>query len=250
MGSPWCPVPQIHVWGAESPPEARAGVGKATRTQRRGPGPAQRDLVNRVRSGRKQLSAGPLVCRRVAWSEPATRPAPYCVGTTAGARSACSKVRAPRRARASTAARVANDGFPGALPQVPTAAVRRARRAGAHHHRVAQRRARRPCRPRVPVLRPAGERQDDDRSHPCQGGQLPRSRRRRRALRCVRELRVDRGRHVLGPHRDGRGLQPRHRRRARPGVPDQPRSRGDRQAQGVPPRRGPHADPAGRRTPC
>ena len=88
MGSPWCPVPQIHVWGAESPPKARAGIGKATRTQRRGPGPAQRDLVNRVRSGRKQLSAGPLVCRRVAWSEPATRPALHCVESTAGARSA------------------------------------------------------------------------------------------------------------------------------------------------------------------
>ena len=88
MGSPWCPVPQIHVWGAESPPKARAGVRKATRTQRRGSGPAQRDLVNRVRSGRKQLSAGPLVCRRVAWSEPATGPAPDCVVSTAGARSA------------------------------------------------------------------------------------------------------------------------------------------------------------------
>jgi hypothetical protein len=29
-----------------------------TRMRRRGPGPAQRDPVNRVRSGRKQLSAG------------------------------------------------------------------------------------------------------------------------------------------------------------------------------------------------
>src|SRR5206468_7501339 len=39
-------------------------------TRRRGSGPAQWDPVNRVRSGRKQLSAGPPVCRRGAWPEP------------------------------------------------------------------------------------------------------------------------------------------------------------------------------------
>ncbi len=40
-----------------------------SRTWRRGSGPAQRDPANRVRSGRKQLSAECPVCRRQAWPE-------------------------------------------------------------------------------------------------------------------------------------------------------------------------------------
>ena len=49
--------------------------------------------------------------------------------------------------------RVQRDGVPVAVPQVPAAAVRRARGPGARHDGAAQRGARRPGRPRLPVLR-------------------------------------------------------------------------------------------------
>ena len=54
---------------------------------------------------------------------------------------------------------------------------------GPRHHGAAQRGPRRPRRARVPLLRPARERQDHDRAHPRQGAQLPRARGGRRAVR-------------------------------------------------------------------
>ncbi len=66
----------------------------------------------------------------------------------------------------------------------------RAGRPGARDHRVAQRRARRPGRPRVPVQRTAGHGEDHHRAHPRQGAQLPEPRRRRRAVRRLRPLPV------------------------------------------------------------
>ena len=68
---------------------------------------------------------------------------------------------------------IAANGVSVAVPQVPAAAVRRAGRPGARHHRAAQRGARGPGRPRVPLLRPARHGQDHHRAHPRQGAQLP-----------------------------------------------------------------------------
>ena len=133
----------------------------------------------------------------------------------------------------------------GALPepvsQVPARALLRARRPGPHHERAAQRGARRPHQPRVPVLRAAWHRQDHHRPHPGPGAQLSRARRRRRALRQVRELPGGRGRHVLRSRRARRRVQQRGRRDARPHPERAPRRGRHEPAQGLHRRRGAHA---------
>ena len=80
-------------------------------------------------------------------------------------------------------------GLSVAVPQVPPAAILRAGRAGARHHRAPERGARRPGRARLPLLRATRHRQDHDRPAPRQGPELHEPGRRRRSVRRVRELR-------------------------------------------------------------
>ena len=72
---------------------------------------------------------------------------------------------------------------------------------------------------------PRGHRQDHDGAHPGQGAQLPEPRRRRRAVRRLRELRRDRRRHLPRPRRARRGVEQRRRRDPRPRRAGQPRHR-------------------------
>ena len=132
-------------------------------------------------------------------------------------------------------------GVPVALPQVPAPAVLRARRSGARHQRPPQRRPRRPGRSCLPLLRAARHRQDDDGADPGQGPQLYEPRRRRRALRRVRQLPGDRRGHLHGPPRDRRRLEPRRRRRPRPPPEGRDGPRREHPPQGLHPRRSPHA---------
>ena len=88
---------------------------------------------------------------------------------------------------------------------------------------------------------PRGTGQDHDRAPPRPGAQLPRPRRRRRAVRHVRELRRDRRGHVLRPRRARRRVEQRRRGDARPHPERAPRRRRVEPAQGVHHRRGPHA---------
>ena len=185
----------------------------------RGSGPARREPVNRVRSGRKQLSAETPGCRRVAWSS-------------------CGRASTPHEESVGAPVQ-SGRGQP--VPEVPTATLRRVGRPGPRHHRVAQRGHRGSRRSRVPLLRAARHRQDDDGALVGAGAELPRSRRRRRAVRQVRELRRDRRRRVLRPRRARRGVEQRRRGDARPHPERAPRARAELAAQGVHHRRGPHA---------
>ncbi len=76
------------------------------------PGPARREPVNRVRSGRKQLSAEPSGCRRVAW-----------VGLLEAGRAAVAGARRPENPSRPTCT-VQRRGLAVALPQVPATVLR------------------------------------------------------------------------------------------------------------------------------
>ena len=115
----------------------------------RRPGPAQRAPVNRVRAGRQQLSAGPVVCR----SKP---------GRRTEHRHRTGHVTAPWRRRARTAPtrrprpsvppvgcgrgrrrRQGSRSLPVSVPSLPPAALRRGARTGAREPGPAKRGARR-----------------------------------------------------------------------------------------------------------
>ena len=109
-------------------------------------------------------------------------------------------------------------------------------------------------RPRVRVRRSARHRQDERRAHPGQGAQLPRHRGAAGQgphvdpVRRLSQLPDDRHRHLTRRHRDGRGLQPQHRRHPR--APRPRRFRPCRGAlQGLHRRRGPHAHEGGLQRP-
>ena len=91
---------------------------------------------------------------------------------------------------------------------------------------------------------PRGTGKTVDGAAAVQGRQLPRTRIDGASLRSVRHLHVRQRGPSDGPHRDGRGLQPRHRRCARSAREDQLRP-GRGPLPGVHPGRGAPADPGG-----
>ena len=124
------------------------------------------------------------------------------------------------------------------LPPISVATLRRGARPGSRRPGPPQRRARRPRVARLPVQRAARHGQDVDGPHPREGAELP-ERDRRRAVRRVRGLPGDRARHVVRRLRARRGVEQRRRQHPRAQRARCARHRGP--AQGVHPRRGPHA---------
>ena len=174
-------------------------------------------------------------------------PSPGVTGVPRPRRRAPQRAPGPRRA---TAGSIGRDGLlPVALPPLPTAAVRRGARPGPRHQGAAQRRARRPGRPRLPVQRAAGHGQDVDRPHPRQGPQLRGARSTAsRAAKCENCVAVAEGRVIdwlleqdaasKSKVDDMRDLL----ERVPLGTLGQP--------QGDHPRRGPHAQPGRRERPA
>ena len=98
--------------------------------------------------------------------------------------------------------------------------------------------------PRLPVRRLARDRQDEHGQDPRRLPELRRRPDRRRPCGALRLVRGDRQRHLARRDRDGRRLQQLGRRHPRPAREGRLRA-GLRPAQGLHPRRGPHALPAG-----
>jgi hypothetical protein len=183
----------------------------------RWPGPAQRPLVNRVRVGRQQLSAGMAGCR----SQPGRRTE-------------------HRRQRSERTGRL------GPMADVPFVSLYRRFRPGDSTSSgpgprgagAAECRARRPGVARLPLQRAPGHRQDLVGPHPGQGAQL-RVAGRRRAVRGLHLVHRDHPGHLARRARAGRGVQQRRGRHARPGGPRRPGHPGT--LEGLHRRRGPHA---------
>ena len=125
----------------------------------RWPGPAQRPLVNRVRVGRQQLSAGMAGCR----SQP---------GRRTEHRAGWSSERMGRLGRHG------RRPLRLALSPLPAGAIRRDQGPGPRRPGAAQRRARRPGVARLPLQRAPRHGQDVLGAHPGQGAQLRGARRR------------------------------------------------------------------------
>ena len=130
-----------------------------------------------------------------------------------------------------------------ALPPPPPAHVRRRRRSGAGRAHAVERRHPRQGASRLPVRRLARDRQDEHGEDPRRLPEL-RAGADHRALRRVRVVRLDRQRDLARRDRDGRRLQQLGRRHPRPAREGRLRPR-LRPPQGLHPRRGPHALPAG-----
>ena len=214
---------------------------RSARTERRWPGPAQRDPVNRVRSGRKQLSAGTAVCRRRAWPEPAAVQALRDAGFDGG----CT-VHPFRPRRESGGWGSLGPLWPTSpVPQAPPPDLRRARRPGGRERGAAQRRPRRPGRPRLSCSRDQGDGQDHDGPAAGQGAQLrrPGPTPANRATSATPASQITDGT-IHGRHRARRRLQPGRwtsRATCSSGSPTL-RPRGP---QGLHHRRGPHAHQGG-----
>ena len=141
-------------WSCTKPArvEPLAWIPRRARCWVRWPGPAQRPLVNRVRVGRQQLSAGMAGCR----SQPGRR----------------TEHRAVVSERMGRLGRHGRRPLRLPLPALPAGPIRRDQGPGPRGAGAAQRRARRPGVARLPVQRAPGHRQDLVGAHPGQGAQL------------------------------------------------------------------------------
>ena len=130
----------------------------AARCWVRWPGPAQRPLVNRVRVGRQQLSAGMAGCR----SQPGRR----------------TEHRAVLSERMGRLGRHGRRSLRFPLSALPAGPIRRAQGPGPRRQGAAQRRPRRPRLARLSLQRAPRDRQDVLGAHSGQGPQLRGARRR------------------------------------------------------------------------
>ena len=130
-------------------------------------------------------------------------------------------------------------GRDGALRKMAPTRLRGGGRTGPRRFDAPQRPRHRQGGPRLSLRRSPRHRQDHHCSHTRQGGELRRPH-RRRTLQHLPLLRGHQPWRRPRPDRDGRGQQPRHRRRARAARQDRLRPQRPR-PQGVPARRGAHA---------
>ena len=202
-------------WAASGELSSR---GTARRSVRR-PGPAQRALVNRVRAGRQQLSAGPLRVPQQTWPshrapsrlDRLAEPALDAVGPGVS-RQPTGSIRCDDRYGANCCSCRA---VPVSLPAVQASTFLGGSRSGIRQPRAQKRRPRGPRRARLPVQRTAGHRKDLDRPDSREGPQL-RGPRRRRALRGLHVVHRDRRGILARRPRARRCVQQRRRRHARP----------------------------------
>ena len=184
----------------------------------RRPGPAQRPLVNRVRAGRQQLSAGMAVCR----SQPGRR--------------------TEHRTRCQSApvgsAPMADDPFVSLYRRFRPGRFDELRGQDHVVRALAKRRPRRSGVPCLPVQRAPRHGEDVVGPHPGQGAQL-RGAGRRRAVRCLHVLHRNHPGHVARRPRAGRRVQQWRRRHAGPRGPRRAGNPGT--LEGLHRRRSPHA---------
>ena len=139
---------------------------------------------------------------------------------------------------------------PRAVPPLPAGDLRRGHRPGPRHRAAARRAREQPGQPRLPLLRPARLRQDDQRPDPGPRAQL-RAGADRRPVRRVRQLPGPGPRRagLHRRHRDRRRVARWCRRRPRPAREGVLRA-GAQPLQGLHHRRGPHGHDAGLQRPA